>query len=127
MSSQREKRSGAEWVAFVFAAVILLAVVGLIVAQIPDSDVPPAPVATITEITEREGQFFVAVDVDNRGGRAAAQVQVVATLTTDDGDVEGDQVVDSLSGGEVQELEFVFDDDPADGQLTVRVSGYLVP
>ena len=127
MSSPREKRSGAEWVAFVLAAAILLAVVGLIVAQIPDSDVPPAPVATISEITEREGQFFVAVDVDNRGVRTAEQVQVVATLTTDDGDVEGDQMVDFLSGGEVEELEFVFEDDPADGELTVRVSGYLVP
>ncbi len=127
MSARRDKRSGAEWAAFIIAATILLVVVGLIVAQIPDRHVPPAPVATVGEITEREGQFFVAVEVENLGVRTAEQVQVVATLTTDDGDVEGDQSVDFLSGGEVEELEFVFEDDPADGELTVRVSGYLVP
>lgn len=127
MSARRDKRSGAEWAAFVIAAAILLAVVGLVVLQIPDSDVPPAPVATVGEITEREGRYFVAVEVENRGVRTAEQVQIVATLTTDEGDVEGDQMVDFLSGGEVEELEFVFDDHPADGELTVRVSGYLKP
>ncbi len=127
MSRTREKRSRAEWVAFALAAAVLTVFVGLIVAQIPSDHVGPAPVASVKEVTERDGRYYVAVDVENRGVRTAEQVQVVATLTTDEGDIEGDQTVDFLAGGETEEMEFVFDEHPADGELTVRVSGFLLP
>jgi uncharacterized protein (TIGR02588 family) len=40
---------------------------------------------------------------------------------------EGDQSIDFLAGGETEDLVFVFDDAPSDGELTVAVSGYGVP
>jgi uncharacterized protein (TIGR02588 family) len=114
-------------VAFSLAATLLLVVVGLIVADLPNSDVPPEPVAVVSDIVERGGRFVVAVDVENKGVQTAEQVQVVARLTTEGSEAEGDQMVDFLAGGEVEQLEFVFDDDPEGGELEVRVSGYLLP
>ena len=36
-------------------------------------------------------------------------------------------MIDFLAGGEEEELVFIFEDDPADGELTVAVSGFGVP
>lgn len=121
------KRSAAEWVTFAVASALLLVVVGYIAVQIPTTAAPPAPAATVTKIGERDGRFFVTVEVENRGGRTAENVQVVATLVIGEDETEGDQVVDFLAGSEVEEVEFVFDDDPATGELTVSVTGHLVP
>lgn len=121
------KRSAAEWTTFAIASALLLALVGFIVNQIPKSDPPAAPDATIQKVTERDGRFFVAVEVENRGGRTAENVQVVATLTIGEDVTEGDQMVDFLAGEEIEDVEFVFDDDPASGELTVSVTGYTVP
>lgn len=121
------RRSAAEWATFAIASAMLLAVVGFIVIQIPKTAPPAAPAATVSKVTERDGRFFVAVEVENRGGRTAENVQVLATLTIGEDETEGDQVVDFLAGGEVEEVEFVFDDDPASGELAVSVTGYLVP
>lgn len=121
------KRSVAEWVTFAVASAMLLVVVGYIAAQIPTTAAPAAPAATVSKIGERDGRFFVTVEVENRGGRTAENVQVVATLVIGEDETEGDQVVDFLAGSEMEEVEFVFDDDPATGELTVSVTGYLVP
>lgn len=126
-AESKPKRSVAEWGTFAIASAMLLAVVGYIVVQIPKTAPPAAPAATVSKVSERDGRFFVAVDVENRGGRTAENVQVVATLTIGEDETEGDQVVDFLAGGEMEEVEFVFDDDPASGELTVSVTGYLVP
>lgn len=123
----RPGRSAAEWATFAIASALLLALVGYIVVQIPKSKAPAAPAATVSEVTERDGRFFVTVEVDNRGGRTAENVQVVASLTIGEDETEGDQVVDFLAGGEMEEVEFAFDDDPASGELKVSVSGYTVP
>jgi uncharacterized protein (TIGR02588 family) len=73
-------------------------------------------------------RFYVRVEVDNRGDRTAQAVQVVAELTQR-GEVveEAEQTVDFLSGGEVETVEFVFTEDPASGELAVRVAGFLLP
>ncbi|HVF32723.1 MAG TPA: hypothetical protein VM933_06790 [Acidimicrobiales bacterium] len=120
-------RSAAEWFTFTVAALVVAAVIGLIAVEIPGSKRPPAPTATTGEVEERTGRFVVPVDVRNRGEATAAEVQVIATLVVDGQEAEADQVVDFLSGGEVEELEFVFDDDPRDGDLEVRIAGYQLP
>jgi uncharacterized protein (TIGR02588 family) len=121
------ERSTAEWVTFAVALVVVSAVIGLIAVEIPGGKRAPAPVLSVGAVEERGGRFVVPVSVRNEGERTAAEVQVVASLTVDGDEVEGDQVVDFLSGGEVEELEFAFDDDPADGELDVRVAGYQLP
>lgn len=121
------KRSAAEWVTFAITSALLLAVVVYIAAQIPTTAAPPAPAVAVSKIDERDGRFFVTVEVENRGGRTAENVQVVATLVIGEDETEGDQVVDLLAGSEMEEVEFVFDDDPSTGDLTVSVTGYVVP
>ena len=121
-------RAAAEWVTFAVAAAIVLGVIGLIAAQIPGTDSPPAPAAKVTgSASERAGQFVVPVEVTNRGDATAENVQVAATLEIGADKFEADQVVDFLAGGESAELEFVFDDDPQSGTLEVRVTGHSVP
>lgn len=121
------RRSPAEWVTFAVAVVILAAVVGLVAMEIPQSRTPPSPVAEVRAIEDRGGRFVVIVQVANVGQRTAKGVQVETSLAVDGEERSGDQVVDFLSGGEQEEFEFVFDDDPATGDLAVRVTGYSLP
>lgn len=128
-SDERPPRTAAEWVSFAVSGALLAVLVAVIAMQIPGEHTPPA--LTVTRagaIREAGGSFYVPVDVENAGDETAQNVQVLASLKTSDGEeVIGDQVVDFLAGGEVKRLEFVFDEDPADGELTLTVSGYGVP
>ena len=117
----------AEWVTFVVAVAVVVVVVGLVAVEIPGSKTPPAPAVEIGAVEERSGHFVVPVSVTNDGERTASDVQVVASLSIDGDELESDATVDFLSGGEVEELEFEFDDDPADGELEIRIGGYRVP
>jgi uncharacterized protein (TIGR02588 family) len=125
--AETAERPPLEWVTFGVAVAVILAVVGLIAIEIPQSERPPAPVAEAGIPVERDERFVVPVVVENRGESTAENVQVLATLTIDGEDHEGDQVIDFLSGGEREDLEFVFDDDPGEGELEVRVTGYARP
>lgn len=125
----RPARSGAEWVTFAVSLFLLGVVIALIAAQIPGEHTPAAPTATRAgPIRSEGGSFFVPVDVKNTGEDTAQNVQVLATLTTTDGkEIVADQLVDFLAGGETERIEFAFAEDPADGDLTVSVSGFGVP
>jgi uncharacterized protein (TIGR02588 family) len=123
----RPTRSPAEWVTFAVALAIVAVVAGLIVREIPGSKRPPEPVAEAAPVEARGDRFVVPVVVRNDGEQTAENVQVSATLTIDGAETTGDQTVDFLAGGEEQDLEFVFADDPGDGELEVEVTGYLVP
>jgi uncharacterized protein (TIGR02588 family) len=135
MSAQRERarrpvRSPAEWVAFAVASAVLLFVVGAIVSMWVDGDDRPPHV-----VVEQEGEirqvgstFYVPVTVINRGGRTAENVQVLAELSRDGEVIEdGEQAIDFLAGGETEELEFVFTEDPGSGQFTVRAGSFTRP
>jgi uncharacterized protein (TIGR02588 family) len=123
----RPPRSAAEWVSLVGAVAVVAAVVALILAQIPGEDRPAAPTATVDAVQQVGDAFHVDVTVTNAGSRTAANVQVAAELTVGGEEQTGDQTIDFLSGGEDQRLSFVFDDDPADGELRVAITGYAEP
>lgn len=71
--------------------------------------------------------MIIAESVALEGQSTAANVQVAAELVIEDETLAGDQTIDFLSGGETQHLSFVFDSDPATGDLSVAVTGYAVP
>ena len=125
--ARRRPTTGAEWVTFGIAAVIVLAVIGAILSQVAAPSAPPSPIVEVDAAVERDGRFVVPVRLRNAGDETAQDVQVTATLTTDDGETTSDQVLDFLAGGEEEELEFVFGEDPADGELVVEVGGYRLP
>jgi uncharacterized protein (TIGR02588 family) len=124
---QRPARTSAEWVTFVVACLILLGVVALVSIQLPDGDNPPLPVTEVGQVRRAGDQFVVPVVVRNDGDLTAENVQVIASLTIDEETVEGDQTVDFLAGEATHDLEFVFAEDPAGGELEVRVAGYSRP
>lgn len=122
-----ERRSPAEWVTFTVAAALVALVIGLIATEIPQSRQPPSPTAEPGVVERRGEQYVVPVVVENEGERTAQDVQVHVGLTVGGEEQEGDQVIDFLSAGEREELEFVFDEDPTEGALEVRVTGYALP
>ena len=125
---QRTARNSVEWVTFGVAAAIVTAVAALMVVQSFGSDDPPAPVAEQAGAAHATaGVWYVPVDVTNTGDETASEVQVIAELTVDGETTTGDQVIDFLGGDEVTHLTFTFDDDPSDGELVVRVTGFAEP
>lgn len=120
-------RTPAEWVTFAVSLAVLSVLVAFIAVQIPKSKSPPAPRAMVGAIVQREGLYVVPVTIENEGDATAEAVQVLATLEIGDDEHTADQVVDFLAGGETEKLEFVFEDDPDDGELDVTVGGYLIP
>lgn len=126
--TERPARSVAEWVTFAVSVAILLALVGLIGVEAGEPDRPALPRVVETGPVERHGEtFLVPVTVRNEGGATAEAVQVVAELTIGDQVIEADQTVEFLARDETAEVAFVFDEDPADGTLDVRVTGFTVP
>jgi uncharacterized protein (TIGR02588 family) len=123
----REPRSTAEWWSFSISLAVLAVIVALLVVQAVEGGSPAEPVASVSSVTAAAGSFHVAVEVVNEGGRAAAEVQVSATLVVDGQEATGDQVVDFLGADERASLMFVFTDDPDAGELTVDVTSFAVP
>jgi len=114
-------------VTFAIACAILVALAAVIVARTGD-DAPAEPIAAQRgAITRSATGYEVPVEVRNVGGLTASEVQVRAELTIDGEATEADQVVDFLAGDDTEDLTFVFEDDPADGELVVTVTGYSTP
>jgi len=126
--SGEQRRNGAERTVFAVSAAILLAVVGLLVVDLVGTDDPAAPVATVSEPRRLGDAFIVPVEVRNDGDGTAFDVEVRATLTTDDAAAdEGTVVVAFLPGGDTEEVVFRFTTDPAEGELKVEVTSFAVP
>ena len=126
--SNAAKRTTAEWVTFAISCAVLLVVVGLVVLEMAAPNDPPAPTATQAgPVRASDNHFFVPVEVVNDGDATAANVQVTAELVIGTQSYSGDQTIDFLGGGERAELAFSFDQDPAQGELDIRVSSYAVP
>ena len=125
---EREGRTGPEWVAFAVSCAVIGVVVALIVLQMFETQKPAAPVAQVEAVQQIGASHHVRIAVTNEGTTTAANVQVSAELEIDGAVVgEGDQSIDFLAGDETEELVFIFEDDPADGELTISVGGYSVP
>lgn len=123
----RGPRTSAEWVTFTIACTLLVALAVVIVTRSGD-DAPAEPIASQTgSIIRSATGYEVPVEVRNVGGRTAEEVQVRVELTIDGEVSESDQVVDFLAGDDAEDLTFVFEDDPADGDLVVAVVGYATP
>lgn len=125
--SKRGSRSVAEWVSFLASLTVIVVIIGLIAVQIPGSDDPAAPVARLEGVESVGDAFHVRVAVRNEGDVTAVNVQVSAELTIEGETLTGDQTIDFLSGSQQQSLTFVFDQDPAAGELTVSVTGFAAP
>jgi len=121
-------RSVAEWTTFAISCVVVGAVVVVVGLQAAKPREPAAPVATVVATSQQsDGRYVVRVAVRNDGGGTAADVQVVAELAVHGTSTEADQVIDFLAGQQETEMAFVFDDDPAGGELEVAVASFALP
>jgi uncharacterized protein (TIGR02588 family) len=127
---QQPERTPAEWISFCFASLILAVIVSLVgYTWLNDKDEPPVlSLSTKQTIREANGQFYVPFEVVNSGGETAESVQIMAELEIN-GEVSetGQQQIDFLSRGEKEEGAFIFNRDPRQGKLTVRVASYKLP
>jgi uncharacterized protein (TIGR02588 family) len=126
---ERERRGVAEAVVFAIASGVLLAVAGAIGWLWLQSRDPAMLSVSRTEVSRRaDGRSYVSAEVANDGDETAEAVQVIAEWRVD-GEVvaDGEQIVDFLSGGESQEVVFVFDDLEPEAEIVLRVASYAVP
>jgi uncharacterized protein (TIGR02588 family) len=124
----KQFKLSAERVTFAIAALAVL--IGLILLiWVTQTDQPPVLLVQQTaEVREANGQFYVPFRLENQGGETVEAVQVVGELRISATEVEtGDLHIDFLAGGEQAEGAFVFNRDPAQGRLTLRVAGYQLP
>ena len=129
-NDDRRMRSPAEWVTLTLSALVLSLLVALVLYDWRVSqNIPPAFRVEITEATRlTEGRYYVPFTLKNTGGRIARTVQVLADLHLPDGsDETGEQQFDFLSGNERKKGGFVFEHDPKDGNLVVRVASFGLP
>lgn len=131
MTPERSKRKAptvAEWTIFAVASLLIIAVAGVLVYDWLASSTEPASFeVVITKTEEIDGLHHVEAEVTNVGGEAAAEVTVGASLEIDGDVTELDEMIDFLSADEDSTVTFIFQDDPAGGELTVDVSSYREP
>jgi uncharacterized protein (TIGR02588 family) len=129
MGEARRGRGLAERLVVAVAGGVLLAVAGAIGwLWLQPRDPVQLNVGRPEVVREVDGRRYVSAEVRNDGDETAEAVQVVAELSVD-GEVvaDGEQVVDFLSGGETQEIVFVFDTVAPDAEILLRVASYTVP
>jgi len=127
--SERHPMSTAERVTFTVAIGILVILAGSIVWLWAQPREPA--IVTVAPSGDRrvtDSQTYVTARVRNTGDDTAEAVQVRAELTVD-GEVvaEGEQTIDFLSGGESEQVVFVFDVTEPGALVDLRVGGYVVP
>jgi uncharacterized protein (TIGR02588 family) len=128
--AQRPPRTTAEWVTFGIASSILAGIVGLIIyAWATEGNRPPELMVYQAEaIREANGQFYVPFAVQNQGGETVESVQVLAELRVDDRlTATSEQQIDFLSAGERETGAFIFQQDPRQGKMRLRVGSYTEP
>lgn len=128
--SRRGFRVATEAITFTIASLIVATLIGLILfLWVTQDSQPPALSVTMEgEVRQIQGKYYVPFTVTNAGGGTAASVQVVGELRVD-GEVaeSGEQEIDFLSNGEKEEGAFIFDRNPNQAELSIRVTSYKLP
>ncbi|MEM9452317.1 MAG: TIGR02588 family protein [Cyanobacteria bacterium P01_E01_bin.6] len=127
---QQERRSLAEWITFVLASIILIALIALILYDWQINQLRPPEFHIMVDNTTRiaNQRYYVPFEIQNTGGRIARTVQVMAALHIDgEEDESGEQQIDFLSGNERKRGSFVFTHNPRQGELIIRVASYRLP
>jgi len=125
-----KRRSLAEWITLTISTVVLTVIVGLVLYDWQLSkNLPPAFQVEVSETARlTAGRYYQPFTLRNTGGQIARTVQVTAALKLPEGIEEsGEQQFDFLSGNERKKGGFVFDHNPQDGTLVIRVASFGLP
>lgn len=130
LSHRSRQRISPEWITFTIASFVIAIIVGLVLfIWVTQNNQPPVISVTLEEsIRQEQGKYYVPFTVTNAGGGTAESVQVIGELRVN-GEVEeyGEQQIDFLSSNEKEEGAFVFNRDPEQGELLIRVASYKLP
>ncbi len=114
---------------FAAAAAVLLGLAGAIgFLWVEARDPVSLIVEQVGEVRVVERQSYLTAEVQNTGDDTAQAVQVIAELIVD-GEVvaDGEQAIDYLSGGEIEQIVFIFDRPAPEADTELRVASYKVP
>ena len=126
--AERPERSTAEWTTLAVILLILGALVGALAWYTiqPNEDI--AFEIQVEQVEQRDGRFYVPLQVRNTGKATAEDVMVHAEIMRGDETIEETELTFRfVAGGEAAEGVAVFGEDPAQGDLEIRVSSYLKP
>ena len=127
MVKNSPRRSLAEKVSFGVSLSIVSLIVALICYTWISGDTNPLLSLSTFQSRQVNRQYYVPFSVSNSGGITANSVEVVAELITQSEIQTGRQRIDFLSRQETHSGEFIFDRNPSQGKLTVRVASYQEP
>lgn len=130
LAKLKRTRSLAEWITLAVSTLVLSAIVGLVLYdwQISKNLPPTFRVEMMEAPRLTEGHYYVPFTLRNTGGRIARTVQVIAELHVEEGvDEAGEQQFDFLSGNEQKSGGFVFEHNPREGDLVIRVASFGLP
>ncbi|MEL6579105.1 MAG: TIGR02588 family protein [Cyanobacteria bacterium J06621_12] len=129
MPKSSSRRSLAEKVSLIISLFIVSTLLALICYVWVSGDTNPPILSVSTDaIRQVEQQYYVPFTVTNSGGETANSVEIIAELFVGQLSVRtGRQQIDFLSRQESKSGEFIFDRDPQQGELTVRVASYQQP
>ena len=128
-SGMMTQRSIAEWLTLMISTIILIALVGVVIYDWQtNQDRPPLFQIEFAVAQAIDHHYYVPFVIKNTGGQVARTVQVSAELSLGNGsDETGVQEIDFLSANEQKRGSFVFDHNPNQGNLTVRVTSFKLP
>lgn len=110
------------------SGLLLLAIVGYLVWEGTRPYTPASFRASVEQVRQVDGRYFVRLEVKNVGGQSVQGLGVRLELIGDGQPVEDvSSIVDWLPEGSSRELVLILENDPARYQTVVRFEGYLVP
>ncbi|MGY2075894.1 TIGR02588 family protein [Blastococcus sp. SYSU DS0828] len=128
-SARQERTTAGEYVLGALGGLLVVALLGFLAQQaVTGRGADPALSVTVTAVEPRGDGYAVHFRVENSGGRTAAQVQVSGALSRDGRKAEqASAVVDYVPPDSRRDGALLFSEDPRDGRLELRPSGYAAP
>jgi uncharacterized protein (TIGR02588 family) len=128
---QEEGRSIAEWTSLVVSVAIVVALVGLVSYEHVAGPTRPPTIDARPRLDAARtagGEYYLPIDITNRGNLTAESVRIRVSLATDQGRQETAEVsVQFLAGGATARGTAVFREDPSRGQVAVNVLSLQEP
>ncbi|MDP5185248.1 hypothetical protein QOZ88_21660 [Blastococcus sp. BMG 814] len=125
----QERTTPGEYALGALGGLLVLLLLGFLTYQavaVRESD--PALSVSIGSVEAAGDGYAVHFEVRNSGGRTAEQVQISGTLTRGGSEVEqASTSVPYLPPNSRHSGALLFSEDPRDGRLQVRPSGYIAP
>lgn len=117
-----------EWGVAAVSAVLLLALLTFLAYEVIDrNNTLPVFELSIEDIAEGPNSYAVIIEVFNAGHATAAAVEIEGTLTTGGETAVSHVVLDYAPAESSRHATLLFDSDPREGELEMRVTGYTEP